>query len=142
MKQRNHHFNFTIAVNASKANVWKTLTDVNNWHKWDTELLEANLEGIFEKGATGSMKPKKGPQLKFYISEYKTQEYYTINTVMPIGELAIRRTLAEKNNEVYFTDDIAFTGLLKYVFGFMLGGQFRKVLPKVMSNFKSIAESQ
>lgn len=142
MKQSNHHFSFTIAVNTTKVNVWQTLIDVRNWHQWDTELLEANLEGGFEIGAKGTMKPKTGPKLKFYISELTPNQSYTINTIMPVGELVIKRSLTEVNNEVYFTDDIAFTGLLKYIFGLIFGGQFRKVLPEVMNNFKRIAESK
>ena len=142
MKQSNHHFSFTISVNTTKANVWQTLIDVQNWHQWDTELLEANLEGIFEKGAKGTMKPKTGPKLKFYISELIPNHSYTINTIMPVGELVIKRSLIETNKEIHFTDDIAFTGFLKYIFGVMLGGQFRKVLPEVMNNFKRIAESK
>ena len=142
MKQSNHHFSFTISVNTTKAKVWQTLIDVQNWHEWDTELIEANLEGIFEKGAKGTMIPKTGPKLKFYISELIPNQSYTFNTIMPVGELVIKRSLTETNNEVHFTDDIAFTGFLKYVFGIMLGGQFRKVLPEVMNNFKRIAENK
>lgn len=88
------------------------------------------------------MKPKTGPKLKFYISELIPNHSYTFNTVMPVGELVIKRSLTEVNNEIHFTDDIAFTGSLKYIFGFMLGGQFRKVLPEVMNNFKRISENK
>ncbi len=142
MKQSNHHFSFTIAVNTTKANIWQTLIDVENWHQWDTELIEAHIEGVFEKGAKGIMKPKTGPKLKFYISELIPLQSYTINTIMPVGELVIKRSFTETSNVIHFTDDIAFTGFLKYIFGFILGGQFRKVLPEVMNNFKKIAESK
>ena len=142
MKQSNHHFSFTIPVNTSAQNVWQTLIDVQNWHQWDTELINAQLEGAFVEGANGTMKPKTGPKLKFYISEIIPHKSYTINTIMPVGELVIKRTLAEIDNKIHFTDDIAFTGFLKYVFGLMLGGQFRKVLPEVMDNFKKIAENR
>jgi hypothetical protein len=142
MKQSNHHFSFTIPVNTTINKVWQTLIDVQNWHQWDTELIEANLEGIFEKGAKGTMIPKTGPKLSFYISEFTLNQSYTIIAIMPVGELVIKRSLSETNGEVHFTDDIAFTGVLKYIFGFMLGGQFRKVLPEVMDNFKRIAEGK
>jgi Polyketide cyclase / dehydrase and lipid transport len=142
MKQSNHHFSFTIPVNTTIANVWHTLIDVQHWHLWDTEILEANLEGAFIKGAKGNMKPKTGPTLKFYISECNNHQSYTINVMMPVGELVIKRSLTEVNSKIHFTDDIAFTGFFKYIFGLMLGGQFRKVLPDVMNNFKRIAESK
>ena len=50
MEQSNHHFSFTIPVNATKVNVWQTLIDVQNWHQWDTEIIEANLESTFAEG--------------------------------------------------------------------------------------------
>jgi Polyketide cyclase / dehydrase and lipid transport len=140
MKQRNHHFNYTVAINNTVDKVWQILVDVALWHKWDTELKEANLEGDFVLNAKGTFIPKKGPKLKFYISEIISNKSYTFNTKMPIGELVIKRTLTAENEVVYFTDDIAFTGFLKFVFGIMLGGQFRKVLPEVMDNFKKLAE--
>ncbi len=140
MKQSNHHFSFTISVNNTADNVWQTLVDVSSWHVWDTELKEATLEGNFAVGAKGILTPKKGPRLKFYISELVPSKSYTFKTKMPVGWLIIKRTLTIESETTHFTDDIAFTGFLKLVFGAMLGGQFRKVLPEVMNNFKKLAE--
>jgi hypothetical protein len=142
MKQSNHHFSFTISVNNTIDKVWQTLIDVQNWHKWDTEIIDAKLDGEFAVGTKGIMKPKTGPKLKFYISEIIPNQSYTFNTIMPVGELVIKRSLKSESEQIYFTDDIAFTGFLKLVFGIMLGGQFRKVLPDVMNKFKQLAESK
>lgn len=142
MKQSNSHFSFTVAINNSIDKVWETLIDVPTWHLWDTELIEAKLDGNFEVGAKGTMIPKKGPELQFYISEMTTHQSYTINTIMPVGELVIKRNLTKNGNQIEFTDDIKFTGFLKSVFGVMLGGQFRKVLPEVLDKFKTIAEAK
>jgi hypothetical protein len=61
---------------------------------------------------------------------------------MPVGELVIKRNLNQINSKIEFTDDIQFTGFLKNIFGLMLGGQFRKVLPDVLYKFKMIAEGR
>ena len=142
MKQSNYHFSFTISVNNTLEKVWEVLTDVQSWHKWDTEIIEANLDGDFVLGTKGTMKPKNGPKLKFYISEIEPHKSYTFNTIMPVGELVIKRTVASVKNEIEFKDDIQFTGFLKYFFGLILGSQFRKVLPDVMLKFKKLAESK
>jgi hypothetical protein len=142
MKQRNHHFSFTISVNNTIDKVWGTLIDVQNWHAWDTELINAKLDGAFAVGTKGTLKPRTGPKLKFYISEIIPNQSYTFNTIMPVGELVIKRSLTPKNGEILFTDDIAFTGFLKVIFGIILGGQFRKVLPDVMNKFKKLAENK
>jgi hypothetical protein len=142
MKQSNAHFSYTVSIKNSIENVWETLIDVPTWHVWDTELVKATLDGDFEVGAKGTMIPKKGLPLQFYISEMTPNKSYTINTIMPIGELVIQRNIRKAGNETEFTDEIQFTGFLKTVFGFMLGGQFRKVLPEVLHTFKTIAESK
>ena len=142
MTQSNYHFSFTISIKNTKEKVWEVLTDVQNWHIWDTEILDAKLDGDFVLGAKGTMTPKTGPKLKFYISEIDPNKSYTFNTVMPVGELVIKRTLNTAKNEIEFTDDIQFTGFLKLLFGLMLGGQFRKVLPEVMQKFKNLAEGK
>jgi hypothetical protein len=139
-KQSNHHFSFTIGVHNTQDKVWQTLIDVSTWHLWDTELVDAFLDGSFKEGAKGVLPPKKGPKLKFYISEIIPNQSYTFKTDLPVGWLEIKRTLRTENNVTYFTDDIAFKGFLKRIFGLMLGGGFRKVLPEVMDNFKKIAE--
>lgn len=141
IKETNHHFSFTIGIENKQDKVWQILTDVPNWKHWDTELKEASLEGAFCLGAKGVLTPLKGPQLKFYISELVENQSYTFKTNMPLGWLEIKRTLKTENNVTYFTDDIAFTGLLKNFFGILLGRKFRKVLPEVMDNFKKLAET-
>jgi hypothetical protein len=141
-KETNYHFSFTVEVNNTQEKVWQTLIDVPTWAQWDTELKEASLEGVFVVGAKGVLIPKKGPKLPFFISDFSPNQSYTFNTKMPLGWLIIKRTLTVENGMTYFTDDIAFTGILKRVFGFMLGSQFRSVLPEVMHNFKKLAEEK
>jgi hypothetical protein len=140
--QTNYHFSYTITINADITTVWNTLIDVANWHKWDTEIKKASLDADFEKGAKGIFTPNKGPTLKFYISEIVPHQSYTFNTIMPIGELVIKRSITVENSTTHFTDDIQFTGFAKRIFGLMLGGKFRKVLPDVMNKFKKIAENK
>lgn len=141
-KNKNYHFSFTIAIKNTKNKVWETLIDVESWTIWDTELESARLNGIFKKGAKGKMIPKKGPKLEFYISEIIDQETYTFITKMPLSSLEIKRTIATEKDEILFTDDIQFTGILKRFYGLILGKGFIKVMPEVMQNFKKLAESK
>jgi len=142
MKQSNHHFSYRIDIAATKEKVWQVLTNVSIWHVWDTELKKATLKGDFELNAQGELIPKKGPKLKFFISEFSQKKTYTFKTKMPLGYLVITRNIKEENGMVSFTDDIQFTGFFKYVFGIILGRQFKKVLPKVMLQFKHLVEQK
>lgn len=142
IKQTNYHFQYVILVNNNHEKVWAFLTDVERWKDWDTELVTSSLSRKFSLGAQGELKPKKGPKLKFYISEIISNTSYTFVTKMPVGTLEIKRTLQKKENSIEFTDDIKFTSFFKRVFGFMLGNGFKSALPAVMENFKRIAEQE
>ena len=138
----NYHFSIKISVENTASKVWETLIDVESWKIWDTELESAKLNGIFEVGTKGILIPKKGPKLNFYISEITDCKTYTFKTKIPLGWLNIKRTLSEENDKILFTDDIQFTGILKQIYGLILGKGFIKVLPEVMMNFKNLAESK
>ncbi|MEL6559053.1 MAG: SRPBCC family protein [Bacteroidota bacterium] len=142
MKQTNYHFQYSILINSSYSTVWDLLIDVSRWKEWDTELLDASLSGSFSEGARGTLVPKKGPKLNFWISEVMDDRTYTFITKMPVGSLEIKRTLKRVDDKIEFTDDIRFTGFLKRLFGLMLGGGFKSVLPEVMNNFKRLAEEK
>lgn len=141
-KQTNYHFRYSILVNNTQDKIWAFLTDVERWKEWDTELVESSLSEKFDLGAKGELTPKKGPKLKFHISEHIPNTSYSFVTKIPLGTLEIKRTLKKKGNSIEFTDDIKFTGFLKHVLGRMLGHGFKAVLPEVMENFKRIAEQE
>ncbi|MEM8507763.1 MAG: SRPBCC family protein [Bacteroidota bacterium] len=138
----NYHFQYAVLVNTTQEKAWDLLTDVSRWKEWDTELVDAELSGDFALGAKGVLRPKKGPRLRFHISELTATTSYTFVTKMPVGTLEIKRTLKNIENQVEFTDDIKFTGFLKQFFGRILGSGFKTVLPEVMNNFKKIAEKE
>ena len=129
-------------INNSQQKVWAFLTDVNRWKEWDTELNESNLFDKFKLNGKGILTPKKGPKLKFQITEFIPNKSYTFVTKMPVGTLVIKRTLKQVGEQIEFTDDIKFTGFLKRLFGLLLGGGFKSVLPEVMNNFKELAEQE
>lgn len=138
----NHHFKYSILVDSSQKKVWDLLIDVDKWKDWDTELEKSTLSEKFSLGAKGVLTPKKGPKLNFHISELTPEKSYTFITKMPIGALEIKRTIESRNEQTEFTDDIKFTGFLKKFFGLLLGRGFKSVLPKVMQNFKELAEKE
>lgn len=49
----------TIKTKASREQVWKLWTDVNNWNTWDSEVAYSELNGNFEIGTFGILQPTK-----------------------------------------------------------------------------------
>ena len=54
----------SVAPPASFFDRW---ADVATWPEWDSAIKWARLEGPFVEGATGVIKPQKGPPTKFVI---------------------------------------------------------------------------
>ena len=59
----------TTDVPAEK--LFRVISDINNWNKWDNGLEFTKIEGVAEPGAPFVLKPKDGPNVKMTIDEIK-----------------------------------------------------------------------
>ncbi len=133
-------FSHTLKTSAAPEKIWAIWIDVEDWAQWDTELVDACLEGSFALGSIGKLTPKTGQVSSFEISQLSLGESYTISVRLPLCKLNIHRYLRTQSDGTYFTHEVSFQGLLAVVFGSLLGGKFQAVLPSVMGNIKRIAE--
>jgi hypothetical protein len=140
-EQSNQHFYGRIVLDRPMSDVWSALIDVNKWPVWDTELKHSALQGEFAVGTKGVLTPRTGPKLRFHLSEVSLHTSYSIDVKLPVGWLIIKRSLSALSDATEFCDDIQFTGAFKGPFGFFIGRRFRKLLPQVMQNFKSLVEA-
>lgn len=131
-------FSHTLKTNAPEE-VWWRWTEVETWHEWDTEVASAALEGDFNLGAKGNLKPKTGPGSSFTITELTPQQSYTFTTQLPLAKLHVKRSFSA--DRTAFTHEVSFTGLLAPLFGRLLGKRFQAVLPQVMMNLRELTES-
>jgi len=59
----------TTDVPAEK--LFRAISDINNWSKWDDGLESTKLEGSVREGAEFTLKPKGGPNVKLTIDEIR-----------------------------------------------------------------------
>ncbi len=133
-------FNYTLKTSASPEQIWAIWTDVPNWSEWDTELSNSNLDGAFDLGAIGKLKPKSGPTSPFKISQFDAGKSYTLTMKLPLSRLNVYRYLHVQSDGTYFTHEVSFQGFFAFLFGILLGRRFRMKLPGIMENIKRIAE--
>jgi uncharacterized protein YndB with AHSA1/START domain len=135
-------FDHTVETTAPPEKIWAACTDVERWPEWDTELDSASLDGSFALGTKGRVKPRRGPEARFSISELIPGESYTLTTRLPLCELKVRRRLTRNDDSgTFFTHVVSFVGPLSFVFGNLLGRRHREALPVVMENLRKTAES-
>lgn len=63
--------------------LFRVITDINNWSKWDDGLEFTKLEGVAKQGAPFILKPKGGPNVKMTIDEIKP--YRLVDTAHLFG---------------------------------------------------------
>lgn len=135
-------FSHTVETLASPKTIWSMWTAVDQWPLWDSELKAAQLYDEFCLGAVGRLVPTKGPASKFQISALDWGKSYTFTTRLPLCKLHVRRSLHSRpgNEQIAFTHEVSFEGLLAFLFSWLLGKRFRAVLPEVMRSLKQMAE--
>lgn len=58
-------YSHTIVTSAvTKEQMWKLISDVNNWTAWDESIEYARLLGPFVKGNFFTIRPKGGPEVR------------------------------------------------------------------------------
>ncbi len=135
-------FSHTIKTSASPEKIWSIWTNVENWSRWDTELLDSCLEDPFELGAVGQLTPKSGRVSTFRISQFNLGKSYTFTIRLPLCSLNVHRYLSSQSDGTCFTHEVSFQGFLAFVFGLLFGRRFQAALPHVMENVKKIAEME
>lgn len=102
----------TITTKVSKEQIWKMFADVNNWHKWDTEIEYAQMEGEFKTGNHFILKPKDGPKTKIELIEIVENRKFVDLTKFPLAKMTGTHTFEDTNEGLKITTTMAVSGLL------------------------------
>jgi hypothetical protein len=77
----------TVTKEATKEQMWKLISDVNNWSTWDESVAFAKLQGKFEQGNHFILQPKGGPKLKIGIVETVRNSKFVDFTRFPLAKM-------------------------------------------------------
>ncbi len=130
----------TIETNATKEQVWKLWTNVENWNNWDNQVEFSKLNGDFEKGTYGILKPIKSPKSKFQLILVDDLRAFTTRSCLPLTKLDFTHGLNEKDGKLYITHGVKITGVLTFLFSKVIGEKIIKELPHAMEKLSKMAE--
>lgn len=134
-------FQHTLETTAPAERIWQLWTDVDGWPRWDTALVSARLDGPLAHNARGRLRSKGSPEAAFTIVALEPGRSYTFAVPLLLAELRVRRELAALPGGTRYTHEVAFVGPLGWLFGLLLGRQFRAMLPGVMERLRTLAAS-
>ena len=134
---------YSIVVDGvTKEEIWKVWQDVNNWHKWDTDIEYAVLNGPFEVGAKFLLKPKGGPKVNLEFIEVEPLKAYTDFTRFPLAKMYGEHTIHETKNGLEIQCTIRLKGPLSIVWRKIVAEDIVRGLEKQTAQMIAYAKTQ
>lgn len=98
-----------------KQEIWRILTDINNWPKWHDDLDTCSLEGRFEVGNHFMLKPKGMRAVKIMLTEIVEGQCFTDCTSFPGAKMYDTHMIEETLEGLKLTNKLIVTGPLKWL---------------------------
>lgn len=131
----------TVETTASPEAIWHIWQDVSNWNTWDHGIEFSTINGPFKAGTTGTIKPKGGPLVHTTLTLVEPMKMFVDEAKLPLTRIIVSHSLTESKGKTYVTHHIEMTGLLSFVFAFLIGRNMKKNLPQEMMAMVRKAES-
>jgi hypothetical protein len=121
---------YSITTKAvSKEQMWKLFADVNNWHRWDTGIEFAKLDGKFEKGSHFVLRPKGGPNVKIELIETIENKGFTDLTKFPLARMYGKHVFEERPEGLKITTTMSVKGILGFLWIKLVAQKIVEALP-------------
>jgi hypothetical protein len=104
-----------VTKEATKEQMWKLFTDINNWHIWNNEIEFAKLEGKFEAGNYYLIQPKNGRTVKVKLIEVIENKHCLELGEFQLAKMYYDHMLEETPNGLKLTSTITMNGLLSFL---------------------------
>ncbi len=104
-----------VTKEATKEQMWRLFSDINNWHVWNNEIELAKLEGKFEAGNHYVIQQKNGRTVKVKLLEVVENEHCLELGEFPLAKMYYDHILEETENGLKITGTITMTGLLSFL---------------------------
>lgn len=104
-----------VTKEATKEQMWKLFTDINNWHVWNNEIEFAKLEGKFEAGNHYLIQPKNGRTVKVKLIKVIENEHCLELGEFPLAKMYYDHIIEETPNGLKITSTITMNGLLSFL---------------------------
>jgi hypothetical protein len=136
------NFEESVETTATAEQVWAVWSNSVAWPKWDDVVEWVTLEGPFQKGSKGVMKPTGGPKVKFELQEVEALRHFRDRSFLPLTSLDFIHTYtpAKSEGKAKITHRVEMRGLLTPIFSRVIGKNVKKGLPGAMRKLIGLAE--
>ncbi len=130
----------SIKTKAKPEAIWSLWKNINEWSQWDHGIEASQLDGPFETGSKGWLKPKGGPKVNFKLLEVVPLKKFHDRSFLPLANLDFVHTIESDGEYSTITHQVEMTGLLTFLFSKVIGNGIKKDMPFAMEKLVQIAE--
>jgi hypothetical protein len=115
---------------ADRESVWALWSDVGSWPAWDDGIEQVTLDGPFEAGSRGSLKPAGSRAVKFAVIEARPGEGFVDETRLPLARMRFEHELTDAaGGGVRITHRVTISGPLTPLWRRVIGRDLERDLP-------------
>ncbi|WP_431682425.1 SRPBCC family protein [Kitasatospora sp. KL5] len=116
--------------------------DTATWPEWNTDTEWVRLDGPFEAGTTGVLKPKGGPKVPFTVETLVPEREFTDVSRLLGARLTFRHLVGRTAEGTTAVDvDVTLTGPLAPLWNAILGKGIRESLQADLDRLAATAEA-
>lgn len=136
-----HIITHTVKTKASPQAVWHIWQDVTQWNTWDPGIEFSTLNGPFQTGTKGTLKPKGASLVQTQLTLVEPFTRFIDEAKLPLSCIRVTHFLTQKQGLTHVTHQIEMKGPLAFFFAFVIGRGMKKNLPHEMQALIKKAEA-
>ncbi|MCB9489132.1 MAG: SRPBCC family protein [Deltaproteobacteria bacterium] len=131
----------SVPIRANGDAIWRVLTDVTRWNRFDAHLAHSGLDGPFQVGATGYVQPKIGPRREFELLEVQAPTFFVAEMTMPLCRMRFPHRVVDEGEGVRVEMAIEMVGPLAWFYRRLLAGRMTRGLEVSLANLRALVEA-
>ncbi len=130
----------SIGISSSPEQIFAIYKDISSWPEWDPDIEAVGLDGEFEAGTKGWLKPVGAPKTATRMLSVDAPYAFVVESKLPLCTMQFRHTLTRSNNQTIATHTVLFDGPLAFIFRPLIGRIIKKGIGSTMQGLKQYAE--
>ena len=133
-------FEDAITIQAPAEQIFSVYTKVADWPVWDTGTESSSIDGAFEVGTTGKIKPKGEPETPIELIEMTANKSFTVECKIPLCKMQFVHELDAEGDGTRVKNVVIFSGLMSRVYAFLFGKKLQKGMEESLQGLKQHIE--
>ncbi|WP_412543405.1 SRPBCC family protein [Longispora sp. K20-0274] len=130
----------TVSSPAAPSAFFARWADMATWPEWNTDTEWVRLDGPFVPGATGVLKPKGGPKVKFVVTVLTDREFTDVSLLLG-ARLTFRHVVETSAGATRVSVAVTLTGPLSRLWNLVLGKDIKAGIQADLDRLAAVAEA-